>query len=353
VVELTYQGDALVSVVIPAYNAEKFIKDTINSVYMQSYQPMEVIVVNDGSKESTLEVAERMLASSPKGMELKVVNKEKNEGAAKALNTGFSLAKGDYICWLSADDMFIDREKTRNQLEEMEKTGALLSYFRDYYAGPTPAEAHLIRTCYLNLRKTRVLDGFFNSQPSMKAMMLVFMNPINGSSVMMKRDCVQDFGNFDQVLMNVDADGDLWMRYSHLGLKFLALGGAPLFYRLHAEQTSQNLSKMIYGIDLTRMRTLSFLSEIEKLEGLIKKFWPFLIPISMRKSHLHCPLSSRLISEYVLSRSERFNPLITRYVRSIQRDVCQYLRNAVIDEESFLDLDRSPGAKSSSISKTL
>jgi glycosyltransferase involved in cell wall biosynthesis len=148
VVELTYQGDALVSVVIPAYNAEKFIKDTINSVYMQSYQPMEVIVVNDGSKDSTLEVAERMLASSPKGMELKVVNKEKNEGAAKALNTGFSLAKGDYICWLSADDMFIDREKTRNQLEEMEKTGALLSYFRDYYAGPTPAEAHLIRTCY-------------------------------------------------------------------------------------------------------------------------------------------------------------------------------------------------------------
>jgi hypothetical protein len=141
--------------------------------------------------------------------------------------------------------------------------------------------------------------------------------------------------------MNVDADGDLWMRYSHLGLKFLALG-CTLFYRLHAEQTSQNLSKMIYGIDLTRMRTLSFLSEIEKLEGLIKKFWPFLIPISMRKSHLHCPLSSRLISEYVLSRSERFNPLITRYVRSIQRDVCQYLRGpAVIDEEKFfIDLDR-------------
>lgn len=90
----------MVSIVIPAYNAEKFILETLNSVYDQSYIDFEIIVVDDGSTDSTpqlveLEIAERSYLS--------LISKI-NEGVSIARNTGIEQAKGEYIAVLDADD---------------------------------------------------------------------------------------------------------------------------------------------------------------------------------------------------------------------------------------------------------
>jgi glycosyltransferase involved in cell wall biosynthesis len=98
----------LVSILIPAYNADETIADTIKSAIAQTWQRKEIIVVNDGSKDRTEEVAQRF---APK---VTVVSTE-NHGAAAARNHAMRLSHGDYIQWLDADDI-LGLDKIERQL---------------------------------------------------------------------------------------------------------------------------------------------------------------------------------------------------------------------------------------------
>jgi glycosyltransferase involved in cell wall biosynthesis len=89
----------LVSILIPAFNAEEWIADTIRSAVAQTWGRKEIIIVDDGSKDQTLAIARGFESES-----IRVVT-QKNQGAAAARNTAFSLSQGDYIQWLDADDL--------------------------------------------------------------------------------------------------------------------------------------------------------------------------------------------------------------------------------------------------------
>ena len=107
----------LVSILIPAYNAEKWISDTIRSAVAQTWQPKEIIVVDDGSTDQTLEVARRFESES-----VHVFN-QKNRGAAAARNKAWSLSHGDYIQWLDADDLLAS-DKIARQMEVVNPGGS-------------------------------------------------------------------------------------------------------------------------------------------------------------------------------------------------------------------------------------
>lgn len=92
-------SEPLVSILIPAYNAEKWIAETIQSAMRQTWEPKEIIVVDDGSSDRTFEVARRFESQCVR------VVAQTNQGAANARNTAFSLSRGDYIQWLDADDL--------------------------------------------------------------------------------------------------------------------------------------------------------------------------------------------------------------------------------------------------------
>jgi glycosyltransferase involved in cell wall biosynthesis len=93
-------GDAnLVSIIVPAYNAEHFIVDTLNSVIKQSYSNWELIIINDGSTDATALKVEPFLKDS----RIQIHSKT-NEGVSKTRNIGIALAKGNYIAFLDADD---------------------------------------------------------------------------------------------------------------------------------------------------------------------------------------------------------------------------------------------------------
>lgn len=89
----------LVSIIIPAYNAEKFILETINSALNQSYTPIEIIVVDDGSTDKTVAII-----NAKKSEQIKVISKN-NEGASKAKQIGLDHANGQFIQYLDADDI--------------------------------------------------------------------------------------------------------------------------------------------------------------------------------------------------------------------------------------------------------
>ena len=89
----------LVSIVIPVYNGEKYMREAIDSALNQTYKNVEVIVVNDGSKDKTDEIALSY------GDKIRYFKKE-NGGVSTALNLGIKEMKGEYFCWLSHDDVY-------------------------------------------------------------------------------------------------------------------------------------------------------------------------------------------------------------------------------------------------------
>ena len=101
----------LVSVLIPAYNAEKWIRETISSALNQTWQNKEIVIVDDGSSDHTLNVAREFESKS-----VKVIS-QKNGGACSARNKALSFAQGDYIQWLDADDL-LDPQKISLQMRE-------------------------------------------------------------------------------------------------------------------------------------------------------------------------------------------------------------------------------------------
>jgi glycosyltransferase involved in cell wall biosynthesis len=103
---------SLVSILIPAFNAEEFIAETLESAIGQTWPNKEIIVLDDGSTDRTLAVAEQYVS---RGV---TVCGQKNQGAASTRNSLFALSKGDYIQWLDADDI-LSRDKIERQLNSL------------------------------------------------------------------------------------------------------------------------------------------------------------------------------------------------------------------------------------------
>jgi glycosyltransferase involved in cell wall biosynthesis len=126
----------LVSILIPAYNAEEFIADAIRSAIAQTWQDKEIIVVDDGSTDGTAEVARGFASKS-----VVVVSKE-NQGPAAARNFAYQLSQGEYIQWLDADDLLApDKiEKQFASLREGDGERTLLSSsWANFYYRPKRA----------------------------------------------------------------------------------------------------------------------------------------------------------------------------------------------------------------------
>jgi glycosyltransferase involved in cell wall biosynthesis len=110
----------MVSIVIPAYNAEKTIVQTLKSVFAQTYRPIEVIVINDGSTDATAATISAMKE------EITLVNIE-NSGVSYARNLGLSYAKGKYIQFLDSDDLLV-ADKLTIQVNALEDSVADVAY---------------------------------------------------------------------------------------------------------------------------------------------------------------------------------------------------------------------------------
>ena len=114
-------NDPLVSVIIPLYNTEKYIEKAINSVINQTYTNWQLIIIDDCSTDSSLEIVMNIRKSNKFSNEKMVIKRmTKNMGTYVALNIGLQLAKGKYFCVLGSDDMYIP-EKLQIQIDEFTK----------------------------------------------------------------------------------------------------------------------------------------------------------------------------------------------------------------------------------------
>ena len=98
-----FNGKKLVSIIIPTYNTEKYIGNCIESVIKQTYHNLEVIIVNDGSEDNTLEIITKARLRDNR---IVVINQE-NNGPSAARNAGLKICRGDYVFFLDSDDWLI------------------------------------------------------------------------------------------------------------------------------------------------------------------------------------------------------------------------------------------------------
>lgn len=115
-------ADELISIIVPVYNAEKLIAETLDCVRQQTYSDWELLLVEDGSSDQSVRVIEEYIEAT-EDHRMKLICQPVNMGAAKARNRGLLEARGRYIAYLDADDLWMP-EKLSHELAFMKKKNA-------------------------------------------------------------------------------------------------------------------------------------------------------------------------------------------------------------------------------------
>lgn len=187
-----------ISVIIPTYNHGKYIQDAIDSVLAQTYNPVEIIVIDDGSTDDTRSRVEKYSSK------VKYIYKQ-NQGLSAARNTGIANATGKYVAILDADDMWHPEKLELQALQMLSSENVGLVGCEDEFVaedkkstGRTEKKLHL-------LGQKKILHE------------LLFSNAIGsgGSGALVKKDCFNSVGLFDENLRSAE-DWDMWLRISRL-----------------------------------------------------------------------------------------------------------------------------------------
>jgi glycosyltransferase involved in cell wall biosynthesis len=205
----------LVSILIPAYNAEPWIADTIRSALAQTWPCKEIIVVDDGSRDQTLRVARHFASEA-----VSVVTQE-NKGASAARNKALELCQGDYIQWLDADDL-LSPDKIDKQMKAVEKHGqrTLISAGWGYFMY-RPARAKFTPTpLWCDLKPLEWLLRKWEHNLHMQT-----------ATWLVSRELTENAGPWDTRLLSSD-DGEYFCRVllASNGVRFVT--DAKVFYRI-------------------------------------------------------------------------------------------------------------------------
>jgi glycosyltransferase involved in cell wall biosynthesis len=224
----------LVSVVIPTHNCETYIGETISSVLAQTYRPIEVIVVDDGSTDRTRDIVDSF------GGAVRLL-RQTNQRVCVARNRGFESSHGDLVCFLDHDDYWYPW-KLERQVETFRthpQAGVVFTAFKPWHpvdgVYPTPASLESAEAESLEIDPD--YSGWVYHQFLLDCWALT-------SATMIRRDVFAGSGGFDPSLPYSE-DWDLWLRLSQ-SCEFVMLKCASTLYRQHPDQGNLKLRDTDY-----------------------------------------------------------------------------------------------------------
>lgn len=215
---------SLISVIIPAYNAEAFIEKALDSVLAQSYHHFEVLIVNDGSTDAT-----ETIVKNYNDARVKLISQE-NGGLSNARNTGIRAAQGDYLAFLDADDYWLPG-KLNEQLKLL-KDHAPIGFCSTCTRVETPDGAFLNDWPCPEISES-TLHSIFAQNAAIAG---------SGSSVMVKKELQTKAGFFDESLTSLE-DIDMWMRYAAIA-EYCCLPETLTVITKRPDSMSRNLTIM-------------------------------------------------------------------------------------------------------------
>jgi teichuronic acid biosynthesis glycosyltransferase TuaG len=221
----------LVSVIMPAYNAGRYIAESIRSVQAQTYTGWELVVVDDGSTDDTAEVVRR-LAEADERVRL---FSQPNGRLGRARNNGIAHSRGEIVAFLDSDDLWAER-KLELQLKAFDETGAGL-VFTDGFIFNGDDTGDESKT--FDVPRGRLAGpGLFD--------LLFVHNHVPVLSVALRRELLAEAGGFEEAEPYHGAeDYDLWLRLAARGVVFYGLGERLVRYRRHASAMTHLGSRQI------------------------------------------------------------------------------------------------------------
>jgi glycosyltransferase involved in cell wall biosynthesis len=216
--------EPLVSVIIPVYNGENYLRDAIDSALSQTYDNIEVIVVNDGSRDNG--ATERIALSY--GDRIRYLYKE-NGGVATALNLAIKEMKGEYFSWLSHDDIYYPI-KIERQLQALNEYGDMTAIVNSDY---DLLDVNSQTITHVSLCSVHSIEQLTYS------IFPVLQGLIHGCSLLIHKSHFERVGIFDQSLIT-SQDYDLWFRMFH-NQKTIYVAEPLILARLHESQGSRTL----------------------------------------------------------------------------------------------------------------
>jgi len=211
----------LVSVIIPAFNVDKYISKTLDSVINQTYSNLEIIVVNDGSSDKTEEIIQLY---SKKDTRIIYIY-QNNKGVSAARNRGIKEAKGEYICFFDSDDIMLP-SKIEKQYQFLENNIEFDIIYSNLY--------HFID----NTKKVFILS-ILKSSDYLYKNLLQYGNFINPNTVFFRKKIYEKYGGFDESIRSSE-DWEYWLRLSYNKVLFVLMPDFLTLYRIRKNSLSSD-----------------------------------------------------------------------------------------------------------------
>ncbi len=238
------QQKGLVSVVLPVYNGEKVLSKSIESVLNQTYKKLELIIVNDGSWDNSLEIAE---SYAEKDKRIRIINQE-NKKLPTALSVGFREAKGEYLTWTSADNIMLSKciQILAENLERKPDTAMVYGNMR-----LINSHGHIKRGHFWFEKPIFSGNVCF---PKNTDSLNTFANNTIGAAFMYRRSASFILGDYSKYKTNLE-DYDYWMRMNSLLKIEHTDENEPLYlYRIHKESLTAHDKEL--GITKNRYKLM-------------------------------------------------------------------------------------------------
>ncbi|MBF2016537.1 MAG: glycosyltransferase [Rivularia sp. T60_A2020_040] len=210
-----------ISVIVPLFNGERTIEETIKSILNQTFSNIEVIIINDGSTDATLEIVANILDSRIQ------IFSYPNAGLSASRNRGISQAKGEYISFIDADDLWTaDKLELQWQALQSNPQAAVAYSWTDYI----DESGKFIKSG----RRIKVNGDAFS-----KLLVTNFLE--NGSNPLIRQQALEKVGGFDESLAAAE-DKDMWLRLA-ADYEFVCVEKAQILYRISTNSMSSNLKR--------------------------------------------------------------------------------------------------------------
>ncbi len=212
----------LISVIIPVYNGESTIQETIESVLKQTFPNFELIVIDDGSQDSTLRII-----STVQDPRIKVFS-YLNAGVSTSRNRGLSHATGDFISFIDADDLWTP-DKLESQLKALQEN-------------PNAAVAYSWTDWIDRSNQLLGRGSYLPEQGDVFAKLLLNDFVASGSNCLIRQEALAEVGDFDREVAPAE-DWDMWLRLA-IRYEFVLVPSAQILYRISPNSASFNVWKM-------------------------------------------------------------------------------------------------------------
>lgn len=244
----------LVTVIVPSYNHELYITKCIESIINQTYKNIELIVIDDGSTDKSVDILKKLKSMHT----FKLIEHKKNLGLSSTKNEGLSIAKGKYIAGCASDDYW-ELRKIEKQVSQMEKDSS-------------------IGICYGKTQAIDTSDTYINGPKIFKAYSgyvfkrLLFSNFIPAPTVLIRKDVYENVGAYDPEIKI--EDWYMWLKVAKV-YKIDYIDEVVAYYRQHDSNYSKNYLTMLkYDLQIInlwkREGIMYFLSYLNAFRRYIK-----------------------------------------------------------------------------------